>query len=131
MFAAHARLRLPPVELDFDIGLEPTFRIGSTRRVGATWDTRFSAPNPGPGERVVVYFILEGELVWHAPELRFARGSAFVAPSAQFDGSNGRRIRTFRSEGAPFLGIELHVAPTEIAGTVDAVRALSPRDTTF
>lgn len=127
MFAAHARLRLPPVELDFDIGLETEFRIGSTRRFGAIWDTRFTAPNPGPGERALVYFVLEGELAWHDPDGFVVRpDGAFVSASGHFEGANGRRLRTVRSNGAPFLGIELHVAPGDVAGAIDRPRPLTP-----
>lgn len=130
MFSAHGRLRVSPVQLDFDIGLERRFRIGSTRRVGALWDTRFTLPNPAIEERWVVYFVMEGELRWHEPELVFTSPSSFVATSGELAGSDGRRLRSFRST-AEFTGVELHVAPRELRAVPSTPFALTSSAPTF
>jgi AraC-like DNA-binding protein len=119
MLVAHGQLRVPTergaVTLDFDIALEQAFRVLSVRREGTIWDSRLTPPNGGRSEAHVVHLLLEGSVEWHDPGARTLNApAAYVAPLAQVEGTAGRRVRTFRTNGSPFVAVELHVAPAEL-----------------
>ncbi len=125
MYAAHARLRLGPVQLDYDLGFERRFRVTAWRREGAIWDTRFVPPAASASERVVVFFVVDGTLRWHEPEGFAVTGpSAFVTSAARLVGEHGRRTRTYRT-GERLRAMELHFAPHDVLQPVDQPRPLS------
>lgn len=120
MLAAHGQLRVDPVTIDFDVVLERQFRVVSVRREGTTWDSRLAPPNAGRTDAHVVHVLLAGAVEWHEPGARVLEApSAYVAPLAQVEGTAGRRVRTFRTTGSPFVAVELHVAADELVAPND------------
>lgn len=115
MLAAHGQLHVEPVKVDFDVVLERQFRVVSVRREGTTWDSRLAPPNAGRTDAHVIHVLLEGAVEWHDPGARLLEApTAYVAPLAQVEGTAGRRVRTFRTSGSPFVAVELHVAAEEL-----------------
>ena len=111
MLGAHARLRMGPVALEYDVGLHRRLRIAAERREGTIWDTRLATPNAGTSERVAILILLSGSITWHGEDgWAIVAPAAFLASANQVEGAGGRWLHTFRSEGSPFSTVEVQVA---------------------